>query len=108
MKKVYSTYDVLMLHNIKNILESEGIDCVTKNESFAYSSGELPQAKFAPSVWVIDESKYHEASKILKAALSSSSAKSSNWKCASCQEYIEGQFTECWNCGANNPSIKNT
>ena len=25
------------------------------------------------------------------------------WRCAQCGESLEGQFTECWNCGASRP-----
>ncbi len=28
-----------------------------------------------------------------------------NWNCAGCGEEIEGQFTECWKCGAARPAV---
>ena len=26
-----------------------------------------------------------------------------HWRCTQCHEPLEGQFTECWNCGAARP-----
>jgi hypothetical protein len=31
-----------------------------------------------------------------------------DWKCSECGEEVEGQFTECWQCGANRPEETQT
>src|SRR5262245_3920208 len=36
----------------------------------------------------------------LKGSLPSDAALAEAWLCRSCGELIEGQFQECWNCGA--------
>ncbi len=103
MTKVYSTQDTLMLGHLRNVLKVHGIDCVIRNEHLAAASGEIPPIECWPELWILDGSKYNEARVVLRRALAPLGPIEKPWMCAGCGEEIEGQFTQCWNCGASRP-----
>lgn len=100
MKKLYSAQDPLMIGHLKNVLESQGIDCVIKNTYLAGAVGELPPIECWPELWVVDDAEYSVAEEVLAKALAPLGSVKRPWKCKRCGEIIEGQFSECWNCGA--------
>jgi hypothetical protein len=83
---------------MKNILDGRGIECWIKNEFLAGAGGGLPPIECWPQLCVNDET-FSEASRIIEEAPSSETDAMKGWKCKSCGEAIEEQFTECWNCG---------
>jgi len=103
MKKIYSAQDPLMIGHLKNILESQGIDCVLKNTYLAGAVGELPPIECWPELWVVDDAEYSMAEGVLGKALAPLESVRKPWRCAKCGEEVEGQFTECWNCGNGRP-----
>ena len=103
MKKLYTAQDPLMIGHLKNVLESYGIDCVIKNVHLTGAIGELPPIECWPELWVVDEGKYATAQAVLEKTLSQLEAVKEPWQCRKCGEEIEGQFTDCWNCGASQP-----
>ncbi|HJP17817.1 MAG TPA: DUF2007 domain-containing protein [Nitrospinota bacterium] len=106
MKKVYASQDKLMVGHIKNLLENEGLTCITKNEHLTAASGEIPLNECWPEVWVADESQYTIAKKIVDKALSYKTPRGPKWKCSKCGEKHESQFTECWSCGRVKPRVR--
>src|SRR5687767_4108163 len=101
MKKIYSAQDLLMLGHLKSVLEARGIDCVLRNVHLSGAMGELPPIECWPELWVLDDEKYARAQGILGRALAPLQSVQKPWKCGRCAEVIEGQFLECWNCGAS-------
>jgi len=101
MKTVYSASNISFVSIFQNILEGNGIRCWIKNEFLSAGIGELPPIECWPQLCV-DDDDYSEAKLIVEQALSAESM--SAWKCDSCGEEIEGQFTECWKCGQSRPS----
>lgn len=99
MNKIYSTQDILMLGHLKNVLEVYGIDCVIRNTHLAGAVGELPPIECWPELWVLDDARYAEAQAVLEKALAPLQSIKRPWRCTKCGEEVEGQFTECWNCG---------
>lgn len=61
--------------------------------------GELPPTECWIELWVNDVTKVEQAKLIIKEALEAAENQSGTWKCPSCDEEIESQFSECWNCG---------
>ena len=94
MKRVFSTYNLAAAHHAKNLLEVEGIRSVVRNEILSSAMGELPPAECQVEVWVLREHDAQRAEGILGRKPDGES-----WSCA-CGEAIEGQFTQCWRCGA--------
>ena len=100
MKTVYSASNISLVSIFQNILEGHGIRCWIKNEFLSAGSGELPPIECWPQLCVDDEN-YSEANRLVEEALSVTEMPS--WRCVSCGEEIEGQFSECWNCGNGCP-----
>lgn len=99
MKKVYSARDPLMIGHLKNVLETFGIESVTKNLYLSSAAGELPPIECWPELWVVDDARCKEAQAVLKKTLAPLEPVRKPWRCVKCGEEIEGQFSECWKCG---------
>jgi len=72
---------------------------VIKNTYLAGAVGELPPIECWPELWVVDDAEYSAAENVLEKALAPLGSVNRLWKCTKCGEEVEGQFTECWNCG---------
>lgn len=96
MKRVFSSHDRLAVHHARNLLEAHGIQAVVKNDVLASAMGELPPAECQAELWVRTELDAERAQAILDLKQHSGPA----WRCASCAETCEAQFTQCWRCGA--------
>ena len=99
MKRIYSAKDPLMIGHLKNVLATFGIRCVAKKLDLISAAGELPPIECWPELWVVDDEKVVKAKHILKKTLAPLASVKKSWLCTSCGENIEGQFSECWNCG---------
>jgi len=98
LKRVFSSFNRIAVHHTKNVLEAEGIRAVVKNEILSSAMGELPPAECQAEVWVLREADAQRAEAILTGIGGRSSGP--HWKCLSCGESSEPQFTQCWRCGA--------
>jgi hypothetical protein len=96
VKRVFSSFNLQAAHHSRNLLEAEGIRAVVKNEILSSAMGELPPAECQIEVWVLRESDFERANEVLR----NPRVNEPPWKCASCGESCEGQFTQCWRCGA--------
>lgn len=86
---------------VKGFLESNGIESVVRGEYLTSGWGELPVDLC--TVWIANDAEFERANALLIAFLKGSSAAEaadSRWQCPRCNEVLEGQFTECWSCGA--------
>jgi hypothetical protein len=99
MKKVHTARDPLMIGHLKNVLATFGIQCVTRHLDLSSAAGELPPIECWPELWVVDDTRHAEAATILKKTLAPLESVKKPWGCKSCGEEVEGQFSECWNCG---------
>lgn len=99
MKRVYSSFNRVAAHHVKNLLEAEGISAVVRNEFLGSAMGELPPAECQIEVWVLQEGDAERANAVLRSSFSSKNQPA--WRCAKCGEVSEGQFTQCWRCGAD-------
>jgi len=94
---VYSAANISLVSMFKDILEQRGIKCWIRNEALSAGIGELPPIETWPQLCV-EKDDYSEAKHIVEESLAATDI-SIMWKCDSCGEVIEEQFTECWNCG---------
>ena len=99
MKRIHSAKDPLMIGHLKNVLATFGVKCVTRICDLISAAGELPPVECWPELWVVDDEKFGRARAILKKTLAPLQSVKKSWHCAACAEIIEGQFSECWNCG---------
>ncbi len=55
MLKVFTHENRLILFNVKNLLEAEGIDCVVRNEYSSSAVGDLSPFETWPELWLIHD-----------------------------------------------------
>ncbi|MDT8303841.1 MAG: transglutaminase domain-containing protein [Sedimentisphaerales bacterium] len=106
MKQVYIADDPTEAHLVKGILEQYGISCEIRGEALWIARGQLPlTSETLPTIWIADDNRYEEATELAERFKDGTLTEKSgaNWKCSECGEEVEGQFTECWQCGANRP-----
>jgi hypothetical protein len=99
VKRVYGSLNRLLVHHARNLLEAEGIEATVLNENMAGAMGELPFLDCEVELWVVDESRAARAAEILRYGPLSPLEKDAGWRCG-CGEFLEPQFTQCWQCGA--------
>lgn len=106
MRRLHSAKDPLMIGHLKNVLAAAGIKCVARKVDLISAAGELPPVECWPELWVIDDDKFGRAQAVLKKTLAPLRVVRRPWVCAGCGETIEGQFSECWNCGRDRSGRK--
>ena len=100
MIRAYVARNLAQAHLIRGFLDSEGIFSVVKGEHLVGIQGEIPiTMDTLPSIWV-NEADVATARGLIEEALAAEQAPGGNWICPGCSEPIDGQFTECWQCGA--------
>ena len=103
MKRVHTARHPAEAHLVKGMLEAEGIRATVLGDQLYGAYGELP---VLPTVWVLDETLARHADALVVDFLRGAAAqrhRGERWTCAHCGESLEGQFTDCWNCGASRP-----
>jgi len=99
MKTVYASFDTIFLGYLVGLLQSEGIEAEIRNIYAAGGFGELPPTDVTPEVCVA-ESQHARAQQIVDMALKSDSdVELVAWLCPQCRQEVEGQFSQCWQCG---------
>jgi hypothetical protein len=98
MKKLNSSESLVTINHWKNILESEGIACVIRNEHLGSIIGEMPFVEVWPQLWIRNDLDFDRATQLITDAADESP--SEPWTCKKCGEENEGQFGACWNCNA--------
>jgi hypothetical protein len=97
MKKVYSHENRLIVFNLKNLLEEQGIECMIKNEFSGGGVGDLAPLDTWPEVWINDDDLFDRAQALIKETLNNPS-ESDDWFCPDCGEKNAFSFQLCWNC----------
>lgn len=95
MRRVFSSFNLQVVHHAKNLLATEGIRAVVKNEILSSAMGELPPAECQAELWVLDEKDAARAEALLRPR----NEPGPDWVC-SCGEALGAQFTQCWRCGS--------
>jgi hypothetical protein len=99
VKTIFSSLNLVEMHHLKNLLQSEGIPCRIRNEDLSRLAGEIPFTECALQLVIEREQDYAAAEAILREFLRPPRRTADPWLCRSCGETIEGQFTACWKCG---------
>ena len=109
LKKIYEADGPGDAHVLRGLLEVEGIDSVVRGDDMVpLQGGSLAYIEMVTSVWVLDDDpdRYARAVAIADEYAANRHAppeaeSSGGWRCRSCGETIEEQFTTCWSCGAD-------
>ena len=103
MKLIHTAKHPTEAHLIRGMLEAEGVRALVKGDQLYGAYGELP---VLPTVWIFDDALAMHADRLVIEFLRGSAAHKyghQRWTCAQCGENLEGQFTDCWKCGAARP-----
>ena len=108
MREVYTARDVVDARLMKELLESRGIRAVARGEPLSILGINIPLGRVFPSVWV-DETDFERARQLVDEFIQSlererEKENTEPWACPQCGEELEGQFRECWSCGAGRDS----
>ena len=103
MRKVYSSDNGVIIGHVRQMLENNAVRCIVRNDFLIGGAGELPVNETWPEIWVIDDRDFDRARALVDAVVATANASEPRWRCASCAEQIEGQFTDCWRCGTPRP-----
>lgn len=87
------------ISQLKDMLESAGVACFTRNEISAGLSPEIPLSESTPELWIQNDHQLAEALDIKRAWKASAPVGGSDWVCPTCGEKSEPQFSSCWKCG---------
>ena len=102
MKMVFTSQDSLLLNHMKNLLDNSEIACFLKNQFLTSGAGEIPPVEVWPELWIEEDTDYEAALAIIK----NPPEPGNSWQCPECGEWSEGQFSQCWSCGASRPNPK--
>jgi hypothetical protein len=103
MKLIHTAKHPTEAHLIRGMLETEGISALVQGDQLYGAYGELP---VLPSVWIFDDTAAAQAEQLIMEFLRGTAARRyghQRWTCTQCGEVLDGQFTDCWNCGAGKP-----
>jgi hypothetical protein len=101
MKRFMNCMNLVEAHHYANLLRSAGIRAELRNTFLAGAVGDIPFMEAGPQIWIDDRQDPDLARTIIEE--SRRAPTQSAWHCAACGEDIEGQFAQCWNCGAMRP-----
>ncbi len=109
LKKIYEADGPGDAHVLRGLLEVEGIDAVIRGDDMVpLQGGSLAFVEIRTSVWVLDDdaARYARAVAIADEYAARKQAPAAaegvgGWRCRSCGETVEEQFTACWSCGAD-------
>ena len=100
MKKMYANENRFLVINVKNIIESYGIDTILKNEFAQGAIGEISAFDAWPEIWVLNDNDYERALDIIEKSISNAS--DVEWVCKVCNEENDASFEICWSCQSEN------
>jgi rubrerythrin len=96
---VFEDFDYSRVGQMQSLLESHGIRTFLKNQFGFGGTGELPFVETVPQLYVLADDDEARAREILADHAGSTNV-GKPWVCGSCGTEVEGNFVQCWNCGA--------
>ena len=82
MKRVFSSYNIVLAHHSRNLLEAEGIETEVRNQMLSSAMGELPPAECQAEVWVLNDADVARALGVLRGPAPAGP----EWNCEGCGE----------------------
>ena len=96
--------DLMLAQHWVNLLTQAGISCHLTNRYMQGGAGEIPVDQCGPDIWLENEHDKAAAMQIVEGPVKNELFGARfNWQCDDCREWLEPQFTTCWQCGAARP-----
>jgi hypothetical protein len=107
VREVYLAQNPIEATLLVELLKAEGIEAVVQGE-YLYAIRGLVPATY-PTVWVVNDDEYDQARMMAlefdrQQQVDGDQEPLAPWVCPACGERIEGQFEQCWHCGADRPA----
>ncbi|CAH0535097.1 hypothetical protein VST7929_02758 [Vibrio stylophorae] len=96
MKKIYTHENIFIVHNIKNIIEAQGIEIFMKNEFAPGVIGEISAFDAWPEIWILHDNDEEKTKAIIASATQVKNT--IDWLCKHCNETNDPSFDICWQC----------
>jgi hypothetical protein len=103
MRRLFTSLNLIEINHVKNLLEAGGVQSVLRNQLMTTLAGEVPFDQASAQLWVLDDSQMPLAEEIFNDWRRARFKGGPAWTCFACGERHEGQFSQCWNCGAEKP-----
>lgn len=84
-----------------NLLEQAGICCRLTGVYLQGGAGEIPVDQCGPDIWIMNEHDRKAAMQIIDGHTSRTGSDHAHWRCETCGEWLEPQFSTCWHCSAD-------
>ena len=109
LKKLYVAKGPGDAYLLRGLLESAGINAVVRGDDFVpFQGGSLLNMETRSSVWVLEDESYPRALEIvneyIRKSHEDSGTRNETWRCGTCGEDVESQFTACWSCSSDRQS----
>jgi len=101
MKLLYSHPQLVIVSQMRSLLEREGITVELRNEYAAGAIGELAPIDAWPELWVNNDRDAQRGQKLLEKHRQQDDLP--DWHCALCGSDSPASFDWCWQCGAAAP-----
>jgi len=98
MKRVYSSLNGLLVDNLYNALEQEGIHCEVRNRHGSSMVGAIPVSEAFTELWIADEQAELAQRRIDEELGGHSPAENRSWTCPQCGNEVDPGFAACWYC----------
>lgn len=95
--------DLFMAQHWVNLLQAAGIRCRLSGVYLQGGAGELPVDQCGPDIWLEDARDRQRALRIIDGREPVAGGAQHAWHCDRCDEWLEPQFAECWQCGRPRP-----
>lgn len=102
MIKLFTHENRLIVFNLKNLLQQQGIETQVRNEYSAGAAGDLAPHEVWPELWLIDE-QHETTARALVAELTTPTQK--DWTCPQCGEQLSAAYDYCWQCQTQHPGL---
>lgn len=100
MKMVYTHENRFLINTVIDLIEAQHIKVFLKNEYAQGASGELSPFDSWPEVWVVNDSDFIRAKRIVESIKTNRNIE--DWVCNHCSEKNDASFEICWKCQHEN------
>ena len=101
MKRVFASPDRAAVEIVRQLLREAGIGSTVFNESTGAILGDIPFFVANPEVWILYDDQEADARQVVhdfETGEARDRLDRRPWRCPTCGEQIEGQFSQCWRC----------
>ncbi|OWT69082.1 MULTISPECIES: DUF2007 domain-containing protein [unclassified Achromobacter] len=98
--------NLLIAQHWVNLLEQARISCELHNQYMQGAMGDIPVDQCGPEVWLEREADLPAAQRLIDGGAPTPGAPLQRWRCGACNEWLEPQFTTCWNCGSSSSDFE--